>query len=292
MRELDLHVEVDFSGFPLFACFAEESCDQAEQGGFIWKDACDASAAFEFLVDAFERIGGSQASLMSWWQSENGEALGQVFFQPGSKLGSGVSVQGEDFPEALLCGGEGGAKEDAADGASDIGALVNPWDVSLGVLLEVELAALPGDGPEDRFARSGHTRVVVADDEGDATEAALDKALKEGAPVCLGFTEGDTDAQNGAMAAGGDAQREKDGTVAELAVVADLFVAGIEDKVGALAQRAVAPFLEFCIEKFGAITDLGGADGGAAEFLDDSGDFTSGDALDIHFSEGELECLF
>jgi hypothetical protein len=110
-------------------------------------------------------------------------------------------MQGEDFPEALLCGGEGGAKEDAADGASDIGALVNPWDVSLGVLLEVELAALPGDGPEDRFARSGHTRVVVADDEGDATEAALDKALEEGAPVCLGFTEGDTDAQNGAMAA-------------------------------------------------------------------------------------------
>jgi hypothetical protein len=37
---------------------------------------------------------------------------------------------------------------------------------------------------------------------------------------------------------------------------------------------------------------LGGADGGAAEFLDDGGDFASGDALDIHFSEGELECLF
>ena len=57
---MDIHVEVDFSGFPLLACFAEESCDQAEQGGFIGKDACDAGAAFDFLVDAFERMGGAQ----------------------------------------------------------------------------------------------------------------------------------------------------------------------------------------------------------------------------------------
>ena len=216
----------------------------------------------------------------------------QVFFQPRSELWSGGSKQVDDFLEALLSGWEAGAKEDAADGASNIGALVDPWDVRLCVLLEVELASLPRDSPEDRFARRGHTRVVVADDEGDATEAALDETLEEGAPVRLGFAEGDTDAQNGAMAGGGDTQREKDGTVAQLAVVADLFVAGIEDKIGALAQRAVAPFLEFCVEKFGAITDLGGADGGAAEFLDDDGDFASGDALDIHFSEGELECLF
>lgn len=58
---MDLHVEADFSGFPIFACFAEEGGGQAEQGGFIWKDAGDAGAAFEFLVDAFERIGGAQA---------------------------------------------------------------------------------------------------------------------------------------------------------------------------------------------------------------------------------------
>ncbi len=73
--------------------------------------------------------------------------------------------------------------------------------------------------------------MVVADDEGDATEAALDKALEEGAPVSLGFTEGDTHAQNGAMAAGGDTQREKDGKVAELAVVADLFIAGVKHEI-------------------------------------------------------------
>jgi hypothetical protein len=44
-----------------------------------------------------------------------------------------------------LRGGEAVAKEDASVGASDISALINPRNVSLGVLLEVELAALPRD---------------------------------------------------------------------------------------------------------------------------------------------------
>jgi len=43
----------------------------------------------------------------------------------------------------------------------------------LGVLLEVELAALPGDGAKDGLARGSHAGVVVADDVGDAAQAAL-----------------------------------------------------------------------------------------------------------------------
>ena len=50
--------------------------------------------------------------------------------------------------------------------------------------------------------------------------------------------------------------------------------------------------MEFGVEEFCAFADLSGADGGTAKFLDDGGDFAGGDALDIHFSEGELECLF
>ncbi len=60
---------------------------------------------------------------MCWRQSENGGASGRVFFQPRSELGSGWSIQGENFLEALLCGGEVGAKEDAAYGVSDIRTL-------------------------------------------------------------------------------------------------------------------------------------------------------------------------
>ena len=38
--------------------------------------------------------------------------------------------------------------------------------------------------------------------------------------------------------------------------------------------------------------NLGRADGMAAEFLDDFGDFAGGDALDIHLGQGEQEGLF
>ena len=38
--------------------------------------------------------------------------------------------------------------------------------------------------------------------------------------------------------------------------------------------------MEFGVEAFGAVADLGGTDGRAAEFLDDGGDFAGGDALD------------
>ncbi len=62
---LDFHVEVDFSGFPIVAGFAEERRDQAEAGFFIGKDAGDAGAAFEFLVDAFPCI--LEVRRRCWW---------------------------------------------------------------------------------------------------------------------------------------------------------------------------------------------------------------------------------
>jgi hypothetical protein len=123
--------------------------------------------------------------------------------------------------------------------------------------------------------------VVVAGDVGDAAEAALEEALEEAAPMHLGFAESDADAQESAFAVGPDAQGEQDGAIEQLAVLADLFVAGIEDEIGKGAEGAIAPLLEFGVEEFGAGADLGGADAGAAEFLDNGGDFAGGDALDI-----------
>ncbi len=97
--------------------------------------------------------------------------MGQVFLQLVSEPRSGESILGEDFLEALFCGGAACALEDAADGASDIGALRESGDVSLSVLVEVELATLPRDGAEDGFACGRHPWVVFADDEGGVTVA-------------------------------------------------------------------------------------------------------------------------
>ena len=107
----------------------------------------------------------------------------------------------------------------------------------------------------------------------------------------LGFAEGDADAEDGAFAIGADADGDEHGAVAQETAVAHFFIAGIEDKIGAGVQRAVAPELEFDIEFGGAGTDLGGADLVAAEFLDDFGDLAGGDALDIHLRHCQHEGL-
>ena len=68
---------------------------------------------------------------------------------------------------------------------------------------------LTRDSPEDGFACDCRTVAFVTVDEG-----GLNKALKEGAPVCFGLAEGDADAEKGAVAGGGDAQCEDVGTIA------------------------------------------------------------------------------
>jgi len=109
---------------------------------------------------------------------------------------------GDDLLEPLFGGESTGTLEDAADGAGDLGALLQARDVSLGVLLEVELAPLPGDGAKDGLARGGHAGMIVADDGGDAAQAALEEALEEGSPMHFGLTEGDTHAEDDPLACG------------------------------------------------------------------------------------------
>ena len=75
----------------------------------------------------------------------------------------------------------------------------------MGVLLEVELAALPGHGGKDGPAGGGEAGVVIADEELEASQAALLEALEEFAPMDFGFAEGDARAEDLAFAIGGEA---------------------------------------------------------------------------------------
>jgi len=287
-----VHVEVDFSGFPFFAGFDQKGRDQTQEGGFVGKEAGDAGAALEFLIHPFQCVGGAHFLLVRGGQAEDREALREVFLQPGGEFGSTVGVVGDDFLEAGFGGRAAGAVKDAADGTGNFGALVQSGHVGLSVLLEVELAALPRHGGEDGGASRLEAAVIVTGDAGDAAETALEEALEEGAPVDFGFTEGDAHAEEGAFAVGGDAHGDQDGTIEQLAVLANFFIPGIDHKIGIVGERPRAPFVEFDVEELGAGADLGRTDGSAAEFFDDGGDFPGRDALDVHFGEGEFEGLF
>lgn len=133
--------------------------------------------------------------------------------------------------------------------------------------------------------------MVIGDEELERAEAALLEALEEVTPVDFGFAECDAEAEDGAFTIGSDAECDEDGAIDHAAAVADFFIASIEEDVGEGAQGPCAPEEQIGIEASGALADVGGTDGGAAEFFEDGGDFASGDALDIHFSEGELEGL-
>ena len=108
----------------------------------------------------------------------------------------------------------------------------------------------------------------------------------------FGLAEGDADAEDGALTILPDPDGDENGAIQKLPALADLFVSGVQDHVRIAFQRAITPGLEFEIELGGAGADLGRADGMAAEFLDDFGDFAGGDPLDIHLGEGEQEGFF
>ena len=69
------HVEVSFSSFPFFAGLGQERGDEAQQGSFVGKQTRHAGAAFEFHVDAFQRVACAQPALMGCRKGENGQAL-------------------------------------------------------------------------------------------------------------------------------------------------------------------------------------------------------------------------
>ena len=137
------------------------------------------------------------------------------------------------------------AIEEGADVAGDGGALVHARHMGLGVLLEMKLAALPGDTREDRLAGGDEAFMIITDEQPGGMEAALLQVAEKGAPMDLRFTEGDTDAQDTAFAIGADAHGDQHGTVEHVAPLPDFFIAGVEEDIAAGRQGPGAPAFQF-----------------------------------------------
>jgi len=82
-----LHVEIDFSGFPIFADFTEDGTDEPQEGAFVGEEGGDTGPAFEFLVESFEHVAGPEAFAMGGRQTEDGEGFGEVGFDPLREFG-------------------------------------------------------------------------------------------------------------------------------------------------------------------------------------------------------------
>ena len=180
--------------------------------------------------------------------------------------------------------------EDAADVVGDFLFEVLGGDVGLGVLLEVELAALPRAGVEGGAQRGTQPDVGVGGDAVGDAEAALLEAGEEIAPVDLGFGEGAGDAEDEAFAVvTADADGDQSGAIPHVAVDANLVVGGVGEEVGDLGKGAGAPFFELAVEFGSELGNLGGGDFETAEFAHDRGDAPGAHALEIHAGDGGLE---
>lgn len=63
--------------------------------------------------------------------------------------------------------------------------LIESADVALCVVLQVKLAPLPRHARKHRFAGRFEARVVIAGDELDPAQAALNQAVQKGSPMHL-----------------------------------------------------------------------------------------------------------
>ena len=172
-------LSVGFGGFPVVGDFHEDGGDEAQATFWRGEDADDASSAADLFVGGFGEVGGAQAFADGFWEGEDGE--------------------GEQISGCL----EGEGVKDGADVGGDGIFHFLVGDVGLGVLLEVELAAIPGDGWEDGAEGGFESFVGVAGNGSGDGESAFFEAGEELAPVDFGFGEGDGGAEDGAFAVGG-----------------------------------------------------------------------------------------
>ena len=84
--------------------FSKKSGNKSEERGLVGKDAGDTGAAFDLLVDSFERIGGAKTPMVGDGEGQDGESLRDVIFEPGGEFGGGNGVECDDLFKAALGG--------------------------------------------------------------------------------------------------------------------------------------------------------------------------------------------
>ena len=201
----------------------------------------------------------------------------EVFLHPSSEFWSRLGVFENGGGQQIAGRLEVFGIEDGADVVSNGDFHFLLGNVGLGVLLEMELTAIPRDGGEDSGKSGFNTFMGVAGDGAADGESALFEAGKEFAPMDFSFRKGDGGAEDGAFAVGEvNANGCEDGAGAHDTRGADFFVTGIDDKVGHGRDRAGAPGLKERIELCNRPTDLRGGDCEAAEVFKDLGDTAGG----------------
>ena len=141
---LRVEVEIDLAGQPLVVEFGQQSGDQTQAGFRVREDARHSSPSAQLPVDTFQAVGGAQPEAMRRREVEHGQTLRDGFFGPPGEVGMFLAP-GLEHPsqEPLGLGPVGGIEDSAHLGGHRFSGL-RTSDEPAGVLLQMELAALPG----------------------------------------------------------------------------------------------------------------------------------------------------
>jgi len=194
-------------------------------------------------VQPFQTVGGADETAMPGRKGEHGEPLGDVLFQPLCQVRSALLVLLDGLGQKTFRLLPIGSIEDGSDVSSHLCLHALLGHIGLGIPLQVALTALPGHTAKDGTTSIAQARVVIADDQFHTAQAAGHQALQEGAPVHLGFAQGNGDGQDLSPAFLVDTRSLEHGGISHLTVTAHLFVVGIQIQIPVTAQRAVTPGL-------------------------------------------------
>ena len=181
--------------------------------------------------------------------------------------------------------------EDVPDMCGSDALVAGGGNVGLGILLEMELAALPGDAGESAGQGCADALVVVAGDAQGPVHAPGLETLDESRPVLgrLGKPGGHAQ-DNPAACPCLDADRDENGAIPDGSGHAHLCVGGIQVEVADRRQGAVSPFLEVFVEPGGALADVGGGDAPLTpQRGHDLGHLAGRDPLEVHFCNSRVD---
>jgi len=145
MSGLQVEVEIDLAGHPLVVEFGEESADEAQTKICVGKDAGHPGASAQLPVDALQSIGGAQRMRRAAGKSKTARLSGMAVSTHSASFGCSLPHFQGDLQEPFGLRPVGRVKDGAHLGGHRLLGLL-AGDELAGILLQMELAALPGHG--------------------------------------------------------------------------------------------------------------------------------------------------
>jgi hypothetical protein len=174
-----LNGQEDLAGLPFFADLHQDNADLAQAGSLIGENTNDLCAAVYLLVYLFHAVAGTEPASVFRRKRKDGQTLRNVLFHSISQERSGFGVLLDRIGQVNLSTSPVWSVENGANGISHFSQHVTAGCVSAGVLLEVELAALPRNTAENRQAGGLQAQGIVIDAELQAAQTAGTQALQE-----------------------------------------------------------------------------------------------------------------